>query len=97
MGKFAKIARMRFASGDRNAKLWEISWMARNRFWLEVAPITYAVARNRQSRIGVLRRRYAQVSCRETTPRTTHFVRDSGPQSFVTWSESQVLTKPGYR
>jgi hypothetical protein len=61
MGRFAKIANSRFASGERKARLWEISWMARKRFWLAVAPMKYAVARNRQSRIEVLRRRYAQV------------------------------------
>lgn len=40
MGRFAKIATSRFASGDRKARLCEISWMARNRFWFAVAPIT---------------------------------------------------------
>lgn len=40
MGIFAKIANNRFAMGDRNARLCEISWIARKRFWLEVAPIT---------------------------------------------------------
>lgn len=57
MGRFAKIASKRLAKADRNARLCEISWMARNRFWLQVAPITYAVTRNRQSSIEVLRRR----------------------------------------
>lgn len=57
--------------------------MARNRFWFEVAPITYAVKKNFQENIDVSRRRYAQVTCKETTARTTHLVRGSGPHSFV--------------
>jgi hypothetical protein len=40
MGKLAKIASMRFAKGDLKAKLCEISWMARKRFWFAVAPMT---------------------------------------------------------
>lgn len=39
MGKFAKQANRRFAIGDRNARLCEISWMARKMFWFAVAPI----------------------------------------------------------
>lgn len=34
------------ASGDRKARLCEISWMARNRFWFAVAPTTYPSAQN---------------------------------------------------
>ena len=70
--------------GERKARLCEISWMARKRFWLQVAPITYAVRRKRQESIEVSRRRYAQQIWRETTPRTTYLVRGSGPQSLVT-------------
>jgi hypothetical protein len=40
MGRLAKMAKRRLAMGDRKARLWEISWMARNRFWFEVAPKT---------------------------------------------------------
>lgn len=40
MGRFANMARNRFAVGDRKARLWEISWIARKRFWLAVAPKT---------------------------------------------------------
>ena len=40
IGRFAKMASMRLAIGDRNARLWEISWIARKRFWFDVAPIT---------------------------------------------------------
>jgi hypothetical protein len=40
MGRFAKMARMRLAKGLLKARLWEISWMARNKFWLAVAPKT---------------------------------------------------------
>lgn len=57
IGRLAKMASNRLAKADRNARLCEISWMARNRFWLQVAPITYAVTKNRQSSIEVLRRR----------------------------------------
>ena len=32
------------------------------------------------------------MSCRETTPRTTHFVRGSGPHSLVTWIETRIST-----
>lgn len=70
--------------GDRKARLWDISWMARKRFWFEVAPITYAVNQNRQEKKEVSRRRYAQQIWRETTPRTTYLVNGSGPQSLVT-------------
>lgn len=57
MGKLAKIANSLFAIGERNARLWEISWMARKRFWLEVAPMKYAVAMKRHESMDVLRRR----------------------------------------
>jgi len=40
MGRLAKMANRRLARGDLKARLWEISWMARKRFWLEVAPKT---------------------------------------------------------
>lgn len=40
MGRFAKMAKSLLASGDRKARLCEISWMARKRFWLAVAPTT---------------------------------------------------------
>lgn len=38
MGRFAKTAKSRLARGALNARLWEISCMARNRFWFAVAP-----------------------------------------------------------
>lgn len=56
MGRFAKMAKSRFARGERKAKLWEISWMARNRFWFEVAPKMYAIAQNLRDQKGVSRR-----------------------------------------
>lgn len=84
IGKLAIIANTLLAMGDLKARLCEISWMAKNRFWLAVAPITYAVTRKGHESIEVLRRRYAQVICRQTTPRTTYFVRGSGPQSLIT-------------
>ena len=40
IGKFAKMAKRRLASGLRKARLWEISWIARKRFWFDVATIT---------------------------------------------------------
>lgn len=60
MGRLAKIASMRFAKGDLKAKLCEISWMARKRFWFAVAPMTYAVRTVCHDQKGVLRRVYAQ-------------------------------------
>ena len=39
IGKLAKIASSLFAIGERKARLWEISWIARKRFWFAVAPI----------------------------------------------------------
>jgi hypothetical protein len=40
MGRLAKMANSRLAMADLKARLCEISWMARKRFWFEVAPIT---------------------------------------------------------
>ena len=51
------MARSLFASGDLKARLCEISWMARKRFWFAVAPMMYAVNRNGHDRIGEFRRR----------------------------------------
>ena len=39
MGRLAKTAKSRFAIGVLKARLWEISWMARKRFWFAVAPM----------------------------------------------------------
>lgn len=60
IGRLAKMASNRLAIGERKAKLCEISWIARNRFWFAVAPIMYAVAQNRHEKNDVSRRRYAQ-------------------------------------
>lgn len=84
MGRFANTAKIRFANADLKARLWDISWIARNVFWFAVPPIRYAVRKNFQENIGVFRRRYAQPTCKDTTKRTTYFVRGSGPQSLVT-------------
>jgi hypothetical protein len=84
MGRFAKTARARFAFPDLKARLWLISWIARNKFWFAVAPIMYAVRKNFHDRKGASLRRYAQRTWIETTRRTMYFVRGSGPQSFVT-------------
>lgn len=60
IGRLAMIANSRLAIAERKAKLCEISWIARNRFWFAVAPIIYAVAQNRHEKNDVSRRRYAQ-------------------------------------
>lgn len=85
IGRFANTAKTLFASGFLKARLCEISWMARNRFWFAVAPMTYAVRKKGHERKGVSRRRYAHSTWSATTPVTTYLVRGSGPQSLVTW------------
>lgn len=57
MGRLAKMASNRFPSPDLNARLCEISCMARKRFWFAVAPTIYAVRINGQERGELLRRR----------------------------------------
>jgi len=42
MGKLANIANTLFDFIPLNARLCVISWIARNKFWFAVAPITYA-------------------------------------------------------
>lgn len=61
--------------------------MARKRFWLAVAPITYAVTIKAKEKMGVFRRHIAQNSCSAITARTQYFVHGSGPQSLVTYIE----------
>ena len=39
IGRFANTAKILLASGLLKARLCEISWIARKRFWLAVAPI----------------------------------------------------------
>jgi hypothetical protein len=85
IGRFANTAKALFIAGLLKAKLCEISWIARNKFWLAVAPTTYAVRKNFHESNGVFCRRYAHRTWIETTRATTYFVRGSGPQSFVTW------------
>lgn len=51
------MAKRRFASGDLKARLCEISWIARNRFWFAVAPMIYAVKKNVHEKKGVFRKR----------------------------------------
>ena len=85
IGRFAKTAKILLASGLLNARLCEISCIARKRFWFAVAPMMYAVRNVGHDRNGLSRRRYAQNICRATTNVTTYLVRGSGPQSFVTW------------
>lgn len=84
------MASNRFARGDLKARLWEISWMARKRFWFAVAPITYAVVRNFHDRSGVSLRSIAQRVCKETTAATTYLVSGSGPQSLVICANKSI-------
>lgn len=79
------MANKRLARGDRKARLWEISWMERKRFWFAVAPTTYALRRNCHDQHEVFRRRYAMATWSRTTPRTRYLVKGSGPHSLVTW------------
>ena len=48
--------------GDLYARLCEISWIERKRFWFAVAPIRYAVRKNLHDNGVVLRRRVAVVT-----------------------------------
>jgi hypothetical protein len=57
IGRLANMANRRFANGDLKARLCDISWMARKRFWFAVAPMTYAVNRKGHESIDVLRSR----------------------------------------
>ena len=84
MGKLATMARRRLARPDLKARLCDISWIARKRFWFAVAPMTYAVKNVCHDRNGVLRRAYAQKNCRLTTATTRGKVKGSGPQSLRT-------------
>lgn len=84
MGRFAKTAKILLAEGFRNAKLCEISCIARKRFWFAVAPTIYAVRKNFHDIMGASRTKYAQRTCMETTRATMYLVRGSGPQSLVT-------------
>lgn len=43
IGRFAKTANILLTMPDLNARLCEISWIAKNKFWFAVAPIMYAV------------------------------------------------------
>ena len=60
IGRLAKTAKTRFANGNLNARLWDISWMARKRFWFAVAPIMYAVRKKGHEKTGVFRSKHAQ-------------------------------------
>ena len=80
------MANNRLANGDLNARLWEISWIARKRFWFAVAPTMYAVRKKGKEIIGVLRKAIAQKSWTAMTAITQYFVHGSGPQSFKTYS-----------
>lgn len=53
IGILANTASARFSSAFLNARLWLISWMARNRFWFAVAPMMYAVPQKRRDQKGV--------------------------------------------
>ena len=90
MGKFAKIASSLFGATRRKARLCVISWMARNRLWFAVPPMAYATKMNKGDRGERCRRRMAQVIWRETTKRTTYFVRGSLPINLVTYPSSKL-------
>ena len=62
MARLAKTAAKRLARGDLKAKLCEISWMARKRFWFAVAPIMYDANKNGHEMIGVSRTTIAVIS-----------------------------------
>ena len=85
MGRFATIANKRLANGDLNARLWEISCIARKRFWFAVAPMMYAVRKKGKESIGVFRKAIAQKSWTAMTAITQYFVHGSGPQSLKTY------------
>ena len=53
IGRLANTANALFNSAFLNARLWLISWIARNRFWFAVAPIIYAVPQKRRDQKGV--------------------------------------------
>jgi hypothetical protein len=93
IGRLAKMASSRLANGERKARLWDISWIARKRFWFAVAPKTYAVAQNFHDQNGVSRRAYASAIWSETTSRTVYLVINSGPHSFVTWSARMLVAE----
>lgn len=79
------MANSRLARGALKARLWEISWMDRKRFWFAVAPMMYAVRKNCRESMGVSLRCMAQVTWSKSTRRTRYLVKGSGPQSFVTY------------
>ena len=84
MGRLAKIAASLLAEEDLKARLWDISCIARKRFWFAVAPTRYAVRRNRSDSTEWFRSKVAASTCMLTTARTRYFVSGSGPQSLVT-------------
>lgn len=78
------MANNRLANGALKARLWEISWIARKRFWFAVAPMMYAVRKKGRENIGVFRRAIAQHNWTAMTAITQYLVHGSGPQSFIT-------------
>jgi hypothetical protein len=42
IGRFANMARTLLALMPLKARLWVISWIARNRLWFAVPPMAYA-------------------------------------------------------
>lgn len=90
IGRLAKTANNLLARGDLKARLWEISWMARKRFWFAVAPIMYAVRRNGIDTIDVSRKAEAQNNCSATTRITQYLVKGSGPHRLMTYQSSSA-------
>lgn len=90
IGRLAKTANNLLAKGDLKARLWEISWMARKRFWFAVAPIMYAVRKNWIDTMDVSRKAEAQNNCSAMTIITQYLVKGSGPHSLRTYQSSSV-------
>ena len=80
IGKLAKIANILLALTPLNARLCVISWMARNRLWLAVPPMTYAHNINHGNIGRVCRKQTAIEIWSRKTARTIHLVN----MSFVT-------------
>lgn len=53
IGRLANTASALFSPAFLNARLWLISWIARNKFWFAVAPIMYAVPQKRRDQKGI--------------------------------------------
>ena len=84
------MAKYRLVSILLNARLCDISCIARKMFWFAVPPTMYAVARNFHDSIGLLRSAIAHVNCINRTANTAYFVRGSMPHNFETLKSKLV-------